>query len=316
MKILLHDNYLCERGSTVALYDYAYFLQKILNIECYITYNSANKANNIQIIKKFEKEFTMLPYENDFCAIEAHIKNNSIDLFYIIKAGENDGKISRLVKTCVHAVFPCDPRKEKHGDAYAYVSKWLSTACSENTIPYVPHMINLPDVEENYREQLNIPKDSIVFGRYGGTDTFDIPFVHAVVSSILQLRPDAYFLFCNTNQFISHPRVLYVNSIASLVSKVKFINTCNAFLHARSRGETFGLAVLEFMSKNKPIFTFGQSPEKNHYELLNNQGYIYNTPEQLHKQLLDFTPHNINYSKVEEYTPNKVIEKFKAVFLT
>ena len=35
--------------------------------------------------------------------------------------------------------------------------------------------------------------------------------------------------------------------------KVKFINTCDAMIHARAMGETFGLAVAEFSKKNKPV---------------------------------------------------------------
>jgi len=30
MKIEFHDNYLCERGTTVALYDYAYYKSKAI----------------------------------------------------------------------------------------------------------------------------------------------------------------------------------------------------------------------------------------------------------------------------------------------
>ncbi|MCL2242936.1 MAG: hypothetical protein FWC03_00535 [Treponema sp.] len=35
-----------------------------------------------------------------------------------------------------------------------------------------------------------------------------------------------------------------------------FINTCDAMIHARSDGETFGLSIAEFSIKNKPVITW------------------------------------------------------------
>lgn len=39
----------------------------------------------------------------------------------------------------------------------------------------------------------------------------------------------------------------------SIYEKTTFINTCDAMLWARHDGETFGLAIGEFSSKNKPV---------------------------------------------------------------
>ena len=37
--------------------------------------------------------------------------------------------------------------------------------------------------------------------------------------------------------------------------KVSFINTCDCMIHARTDGETFGLAIAEFSTLNKPIIS-------------------------------------------------------------
>ena len=42
-------------------------------------------------------------------------------------------------------------------------------------------MINLPICNENLRTILNIPKDAIVFGRYGGYYQFDITIAHKAI---------------------------------------------------------------------------------------------------------------------------------------
>ena len=43
--------------------------------------------------------------------------------------------------------------------------------------------------------------------------------------------------------------------IIDLNKKVEFISSCDAMIHARQMGETFGAAVSEFSIKNKPVIT-------------------------------------------------------------
>ena len=69
------------------------------------------------------------------------------------------------------------------------------------------------------------------------------------------------------------------------------------------------------MYQHKPVFTYGLSYEKNHYDLLNEQGYLYNDSEQLYNLLLNFTPHNVEYVKLDEFTPVKVMEEFNRIFI-
>ena len=107
----------------------------------------------LQIAQRLRtKEFEVIPH-NGFADVETIIKSNNIDLLYIIKSGANDGKVSKHIKTCVHAVFPTNVN-ESHGNVYAYVSKWLSQFCSNGNIPYVPHMVNLPAVKNNFRQNI------------------------------------------------------------------------------------------------------------------------------------------------------------------
>ena len=69
-------------------------------------------------------------------------------------------------------------------------------------------MINLPTCNENMREQLQIPNDGIVFGRYGGFEQFDIEYVKNTIIKVAQENPSHYFVFVNTRPFskdISNP---------------------------------------------------------------------------------------------------------------
>jgi hypothetical protein len=57
VKVAFWDNQLCERGTTLGLYNYAYYNKYLLNNESYIFYDRNNKENKSDIIQKFKKEF-------------------------------------------------------------------------------------------------------------------------------------------------------------------------------------------------------------------------------------------------------------------
>jgi len=75
-----------------------------------------------------------------------------------------------------------------------------------------------------------------------------------VVYNIAQNNPNIYFLFANFYKFCQDlPNIIFLPMITNLYEKVEFINTCDAMLWARQRGETFGSAIAEFSTLNKPI---------------------------------------------------------------
>ena len=57
MKIAFHDNSLCLRGTTVAIYDWAYWTRQYLDIDPIIMFNLKNNFNDESVIKKFENEY-------------------------------------------------------------------------------------------------------------------------------------------------------------------------------------------------------------------------------------------------------------------
>ena len=63
-----------------------------------------------------------------------------------------------------------------------------------------------------------------------------------------------------------------------LVKKAEFINSCDVMVHARSIGETFGAAIGEFSSKNKPVITC-DCGDTEHIEILSDKGIIYRIPD-------------------------------------
>lgn len=314
MKIMFHDNALSYRGTTIALYDYAYYNKHILGNESVIVFNRNDRNTSLDVVDKFKKEFDVFCYDN-FEESNYLAETTKCDKMYIIKSGERNHQISKYCDTLVHSVFPQNIN-QSHGNVYAFVSEWLSDVCSNGKIPFVPHMINLCDSNDDLRKDLNISKDSIVFGRYGGYETFDIQFVKNCISKAISQK-NVYFLFMNTEKFIDHERVIFLNASSDLTYKTKFINTCDAMIHARIQGESFGIAVLEFATRNKQIITYGKSNEQSHLQYLNGNCLVYNNERELDIIFNNFDKINkfdTSYL-VDKFSPKEVMNKFSQVFL-
>jgi hypothetical protein len=100
------------------------------------------------------------------------------------------------------------------------------------------------------------------------------------------------------------------------LEKAKFLATCDAMLHARWHGETFGLAVGEFAVLGKPVITFSESREKAHLEMLGNQALLYRHAGELMQILREFFPHRTQGTEYEIFAdPKVVMELFQKRFL-
>ncbi|RLJ34362.1 hypothetical protein CLU97_3870 [Chryseobacterium sp. 7] len=320
MKIIFHENQLCYRGTSNALFDYAYYNEEMLGNESMILYPK-NSPNNVEeAIDRFKNKFNVFGY-SDIQERDEIIKKSNADLFYAIKSGEIETDIPQdLIKTAIHAVFKYN---EPYGDVYAYVSEWLAKTMSKGTLPFVPHIIDLPEVSGDLRSELNIPKDAIVFARYGGAETFDIRFVMEAVKKTALKNKNIYFIFMGTDEFIkrsffrSYKNIIFLPPTTDIERKVKFINTSDAFLHARTQGESFGMAIGEFSIKNKPIITWSGSDEKSHLEILGDKAILYKDKQDIMQILNSFKPDNSKnwdcYS--HQFNPRSVMEKFENVFL-
>lgn len=316
IRIAFHTNEIGVRGSEWATYKYAHHNEKILgNDSIYIAGPTTSRFERPESHKVFSDRFKVYRY-NDWSEVDEILKSENIDILYMHKGGNNDGKYSDSVKTCIHSVFQmCDP----HGDKYAYISEWLSQVMDGGKHPFVPYMIDSPDEQSNLRVESNIPDEAIVFGRLGGPDQFDIPYVHEAIKNVLNERDDVYFLFGFTNEFIKHPRVIYYQPFCDEVFKTKFINSCDAMIHARTMGESFGLAIAEFSSKNKPVITLNGGNDKAHLQMLGNKALYYSDYDEVYSILKNFSKDICSFRNwdaySEKYNPDSVMKKFKEVFI-
>jgi hypothetical protein len=316
LKIGFHTNSLSFRGAEIAVFDYAFHNQALLQNESIIFYKAGSKSEP-EVIQKFQRHFKLYPYNNN-TQLEKLASQEKLDLMYFIKSGERDGDLVTNTPCAVHAVFPTKPA-EFHGDKLAFVSEWLSKEYSNHKIPFVPHMIDLPEVTGDLRETLSIPKGASVLACYGGQDSFNLRFVHETILKVMNKRKDLYFLFMNINPFAKHERLIFLPASTDMNYKMRFINTADGMIHARGIGESFGLACGEFSIKNKPVITYALSPQRSHIEILGHKALLYKGCKDLEQMLLSFD-HQLQHEKSWDaysnlFLPKPVMERFRSVFL-
>ena len=306
------SNKLTLRGTEIAIYDYADYNEKILGNKSIIITRDYEKIKNewdvdIQAYNKFKNRFDVFYYSSQQ-DIDQIVTNNKVTHIFIEKAGCFDGLFSNNCKNIIHCVFDVS---QPHGQVYTPIGQTINQLQGKN-YPVTPYMVTLPECDENLRAELNIPENAIVFGRYGGKESFDIKFVYDIIKNIVNLRDDVYFLFMNTSPFYSHPQIIYLNYTIDLLQKVKFINTCDAMIHARHVGETFGLSVAEFSCKNKPVITCSHG-DAEHLLMLGDNALIYNSKKELMDIFDQFTTilkSKNNWTAYTHCSPSNVMNLF------
>lgn len=320
MNIGFFVRHFLERGTEVALYDYANYNEEILHNGSYIICFTKEAQRRMGLpserysYDRFNARFPIIEIA-DITDITQVIENYRLSFFYTLTGGGNDfyqfhnKTIWGNCKTIKHCVFVTN---YPESDFYITISGFLNHKFGTN-YPVIPHIVDLPDNHANLRSELRIPQDALVFGRYGGADEFNIPMAHEAIKHYVNTDPNSYFLFMNTRKFYEHPRIIYLDINTDLHYKVQFINTCDAMIHARAMGETFGLAIAEFSLKNKPIITC-KCGDLEHTRILGDKAILYNSTNELidiFKNARAIFKSRSDWNAYRLYTPEYVIGLFK-----
>lgn len=327
-RILFYDPHANERGTSTALFEYALHNQTVLGNKSHVCVGGKGEGYE-RLAKHFD--VSLISKMNLLNDLNDLVVSTASTHFYMLKAGHNDGILVNSAKNLVHVVFPV---YEPHGDVYAYVSDWLARKWGEGS-PAVPHMINAPKVDGDLRESLSIPRDAFVFGWYGGCN-FEIPFARRAVKKAASARRDAFFIFMNCDEqlpnggrrpdhFTDHEKVTFLPGTTDPVLKARFVNTCDAMLHANSRGETFGIAVGEFAIKGKPVLSYDlcdtewPRPGRAHLDHLGDACVTYSDYDTLMTLLMNFGRTEVssrNWVRYDRFNPEAVMEIFDREFLS
>lgn len=317
MKIAFFEYFLNIRGTSAAIYDYAHYNEQLLHNESIVITQDPCLATHedacAKVYDKFQKRFHVFFIQgNDtmFDDIQTIVDREKPDVLYILWKSDIHHMFKR-VKTFVHCVF--DPRIP-YGDSFCVISEWLNLAFKTN-YPVIPHIVSGDEETANLREELGIPMDAVVFGRYGGWREFDHPVGQEAVIRLSTSQRHLYFLFMNTAPFTDpSSHVIFLDKSTDPRYKARFINTCDAMLYARTRGETFGLSIAEFSIRNKPIFAPRDAPEQNHRLVLQENAYWYTDTDTLCQQILAFRPQdarNRDWNMYRAFSPERVMASFQ-----
>ena len=316
MKILFHANQLCIRGTTVSTTDYARYNQDILGNESIICYDSLSPMNESSVREGLEKSFKVIGHQGP-ADLKNIIDRENVDFAYFQRGGWNDF-LPDNCKTGVHAVFQ---HYQPHGDTYAYISEWLSDEMSTKngveSVPWVPYPVQLPTPNMDYRKEWNIRPDQFVFGRHGGWPTFDLQFVKHQIFHLLNQRDDFVFVFLGTEPWVNHPNVRFINGVHDLQTKSNMINIWDAMIHARAEGESFGAAIAEALSLNKPVLAWEGGYDLHHTKVLDNSNLLYSESTLWEKMnnIRELSKKEDWSQRVAQFKPAMVMNKFKEVFL-
>lgn len=326
MKIVgFFSRHFTERGTEVAIYDYAKYNEDILGNKSYIICFTPHAQRRIGFpqnrdsYNKFKTRFEILEI-NDISEMANIIQLHNIHFFYTLTHGEK-GDIYQFdnkniwipqCKTIKHCVFGTTGAES---DYYISISNHLNEKNGTNLV-VIPHIVSLPSLTENLRNELNIPSDATVIGRYGGETEFNLSMAHQAIYEFVNdpsnQSKSTYFLFMNTRKFYEHPRIIYLDKSVDLEYKTKFINTCDAMIHARDIGETFGLSIAEFSIKNKPIITC-PCGDLEHIKILKDKAIQYRSKDELleiFKNILTIANSQTDWNAYSEYSPEKIMKLF------
>lgn len=337
MRFLLHLNQLGERGTETSTFELGLAL-KSLGHDVIIAYPKYAAENRSDVEKNFKAEFEMQPYSS-FNQNDKWVRTN-IDFAYFLKINGLDGLKYQGVFNAVHTVFP---EYLPHGNSYTYISRWLAEesrrlaskklrlirrgpistlkGCTNAmNFNFVPHIVNMPHATSSYRGIIGVPDDAFLILRYGGFTEFNVPWVKQALVEELQKNKTWYFVGVNTEMFIDHPRALFLPAITDKQQKSDLLNAANVFLHARIRGESFGMSIVESLQLGTYTISYQGGIDRNHFELLKNTDYLYGSPHELKEKLLNIQALGCEASKSknlmdigETYRPKSLISEYMRV---
>jgi hypothetical protein len=330
MKLFLHTDLINERGVAASTFEYAIYLQSLGHQVSWF-YNINYPGNDSKVINNYGKLVEIRGYK-DFNKEQLQL-SKEFDWAYFQKQGSRDGLAIDNIPNNVHAVFNVF---EPHGNHYAYISKWLSSHAGRSSnspnrylagirrrIPnplsrnsFVPYCVDLPRLEEDCRNEWGVPQEAFVCLTMGGEFSFDIQWVQKTIIQTLHDRSDFYFVAFNTKPFVSHNRAIFLKKITNKADKVRVLKSANVFLHGRTIGETFGMAILEAMAVGTPILSWKGGRDRNHISLLDRE-CLYRDHNDLRSKLKNLPSKKSvqnNLKTAEAYQTVNVMPRFMKVF--
>jgi len=320
-KIVFYSDHCDIRGTGITIFEFAIGCRDILGHDVLCAFSRNNKHNHPDAIKKFEDHGLTMAWFDDVHQAKNIIPSLGYEyVFQIRSEGYNPDYDFPGMKNLIQQTGVRTPASQAYGHRYSHVSRWVDKFCGGDGSNAVPIPIRLHETKEDLREELGIPKEMTIFARTGGEDTWNLWFANNAIVKALEQNENIGFLFQNTPNVPSHPRIFHARTTADAEYKRKFINTSDFMLHCRVEGESFGVAVAEFSSANKPVITWSESRERAHIDYLGSKMYQYTTEDQLVNLLIYFDRGGKakigDWNAYEDFTSEKIMKTFERIYLS
>jgi hypothetical protein len=321
-RILFHSGQVSERGTEVALLDYALGNAAVLGNESVCLF-PRSKIVSPSMNERFKSLFDVRYYD-DPGEWDGIAEELGADGFYSIRAGGGSGReeLPSRVPSFIHCVFDT---RTPYGTVCAAISPWLNKRY-RTRLPVMPHIVERKSAERgDLRERLGIDRSATVFGCYGGAFSFSVEAARRAVRRVARQRPDIFFAFMNIVPFCDMANVRFLPGSTDADEKQRFINTCDAMLHGRREGETFGLSVAEFFISGKPVFTYMPifDPRRRydaaHLQMLGDAAITYRSAGELERLLRNFRKTTVSAEVarsryLEPFSSRRVLGIFDELF--
>ena len=185
------------------------------------------------------------------------------------------------------------------------------------------------DNNENLKQELNIPEGYHIFGRVGRPDNFD----NIALLSLAELKTKGYkfkyIILGPCQKTIQTINELNLSEDCILIQPTsddnfihKLYNTIQVFLHYRSDGESFGVAIAHGMMYGVPVISHyaGFNAQK---EIIADGGYVAYGVEDYTNYLILLIEDKQFYSAVsqnakiraQEFNENKIVKEWEILYL-
>lgn len=327
MSILLFHVYaLSSRGSNVALYDYAHYLEKYTSMKSMIMIDRYDPSCRTDVImyEKFKRRFPIVCDNihdiHDIRAMYAIIHGGLIHELEYYKQLQTSLNNLPLFIHCVFEVRP-----EYHVSGRFHLSMVSQSLAMKYHWPhYLPHILAYPT---SPYPTFPKPPQSIIIGRHGGLDTFNWSPINVVMLSTLNKNPHVHFWFMwgdsNTHppHLPTHERIRHFPMTTDKTWKERFIKSCDAMIVPETLGHTFGLSIAEFANYHKPIFCLNTPTLMNrcHLDILGQQAIYFTDEIDCIQQLQTWIEKRTMidpYQQYQSFRPKNILHSFENQLLS
>lgn len=345
----------CSRGTGSSTFDYADYAERLSGAEvalviCLWFPDASYNATVLRFRKRFREVFEVGKAESGWgmgktfrhsnyvaSTVVPLLRGRRVTHVYAQGHGDRDATLEGQIRSmppprpllAYHAVF--SRNWSPWADSFATISEYVHGRNANEQLSVVNYIVRPAEdatPQGSIRAALNIPRDATVFCGYGGGGSFNIPWVQKIVCRLASGDgPDGMvFLFANIAAFCdakaTSPRLIHLPALRREQDKHKFIATCDAMLHARGEGETFGLAIAEFSAANKPVIassnpTLGAFGGRAHLKILGERALLYSDPGSLTATLRGFNRTVAaakDWNAHRQFAPEAVMPQFCIVF--